>query len=281
MTGEHTLLINMVVGLCNDGEQWPSFLHELGYVVKFLEQVLPINEKEKTKPDIIIVSNKIKHMLIIECKGGGSISAEQDMRYGKLEVKSIAIKIGAGGFIDKHVVAYAINHTSLKEIKKQTARPIIVFSPLHVKGIREFGVKKLNETMHRETSLTNMRVPTKYYPFGLDDDKSVVVTHIVQCIVKFTRDGKAIKNITGDDSINDMFNAVFEFQKILPSRHVKEIKKKIKKTIVEEIIPNKELMKRIEEVYKSRNQETRNQLYDFCGLYMKKIMPQKKLIDFT
>lgn len=280
MTREHTLLINMVVGLCHRDPFWPSILRDLGYTVKFLERVLMTTEKERTKPDIIAVSNRFRHILIIECKSGTSISAEQDGKYGRLGTMPVATEIRAGKFIDRHTVAYAIGHAGLAEIERQTSRPIIVFAPSYVQGSGKFGVVELDKKICGRVPLDSTRAPTKYYPFGPDDDSSVVITHIIQCIVKFTRENRPIKNMGDDDSVSDMFDEVFEFQKILPKPHVKDLKKKIKKTIEEDLATNKELMGHMAEVRKNRNPKTLARLYGYCDMYMKKTMPQKKLADF-
>lgn len=270
----------MVVGLCHKDALWPSLLRDLGYTVKFLERVLAMGGKERAKPDIIAVSNRVKHILIIECKSGESISVEQDRKYGRLTTKLIAAEIGAGKFIDRHTVAYAISHTGLPKIGGQTSRPLIVFAPSYVQGRGKFGVGELDEKICRKVSLENMRVPTKYYPFGPDDDTPAVLTHIMQCIVKFARENRAIGNLGDEDSVRAMFDEIFEFQKMLPKPHVKELKKKIRRIIEEDLVPNKDLMRHMAEVRKNGDPQARARLYGFCDMYMKKIMPQKKLTDF-
>jgi len=277
--GEHTRLINMVVGICDKQKGWPSFMHEQGYEVKSLERVLTTKDGGKAKPDVIIVSNKNKHVILVECKSGSEIKHKQDKKYDELEVKSIISEIKAGKFIDKHVVAYAINDINHDKIKKQTNRPTIVFAESRIWGRGEFGVKRLNEIIHKGVSLNGMKAPTKYYPFGLDDNEFVVISYIIQSVVRLIIEKKTVINLNDEDSVDVLFDTIYELRRILPSRHIKEIKNRIKQT-VDKITLNKKLMSHMDEARKQDSLKTRTKLVEVCNTYLKESAPQKNLKDF-
>lgn len=249
MIGEHTLLINEVVGLCNRQVGWPSFMHEQGYVVVSLELTLATGDGERATPDVAIVSNRNKHVVLVECKGKGGIVPKQDKRYDGLETRSIVAQLRAGRFVDRHVVAYATGSANLEKIGEQTGRPIIVFSPSSVWGRGDFGAKRLNETLHAGVSLEGMRPPTHYYPFGLDDGDLVVISNIIRGIVKLVTRERTVIDLRDKGSADLLFDAIYELQEILPSHHVKALKNRIRQT-VDKMASNKRLVRRMDEARK-------------------------------
>jgi len=278
--GEHTLLINKVIGLCSGQGGWPSFMHEQGYEVRSLELVLTTKGGEKAKPDVVIVSNKNKHVVLVECKSGSEIVSKQDKKYDGLEARSIAAQIGAGRFVDKHVVVYAIRGVNLKRIERQTRRPLVVFSASRVWGRGDFGARKLSEKLRDGVSLDGMRAPTGYYPFGLDDSDLVVISHIVQGIVKLATERKTVVDLNGEDSADLLFDAIYEMREILPSRHIKEIKNRIRQT-AGKMASNKKLARHMDEARKRGDSKTLNDLVKFCSAYLKGDAAQKSLGDFA
>ena len=66
---EHTRLVNKVIGLCKDTACWPSFLYDLGYNIQLVEQTISLRESaQKITPDMVAVSNKLVHAMVIDCK---------------------------------------------------------------------------------------------------------------------------------------------------------------------------------------------------------------------
>ena len=74
-TSRHTRLINMIIGLCSKTACWPSVLHDLGYEVQLIEQTISLRESsQKITPDVIAVSNPLKHAIVIDCKSGKTLT---------------------------------------------------------------------------------------------------------------------------------------------------------------------------------------------------------------
>lgn len=280
MIGEHTLLINMVIGLCSRQKDWPSFMHDLGYRVKCIERKLTTRDGEEATPDVVIVSNKNKHVVLVECKSGNEIKPKQDERYDGLETRSIVGEIRAGRFIDRHTVAYAINEASLEQIAGQTDRPLVVFSPSRVLGRGDFGARQLNEKFHGGVSLDGMRAPVQYYPFGLDDIDLVVISNIIQGAVKLATKESTVIDLNDSGSADLVFDTIYELQGILPSRHVKALKKRIGETMGK-MASNQKLVRRMDEARKSGDPRARGRLVEFLSTYMREGAAQTSLRDFA
>lgn len=280
MIGEHTLLINMVIGLCNGQKGWPSLMHDHGYEVRSLERVLTTRDGEKAKPDVVIVSNRNKHVILAECKSGSEISPRQDRKYDGLETRSIVDDIRAGRFIDRHVVVYAISGASLRRIGGQTRRPLVVFSPSRIWGRGDFGVRQLSEKLRKGVPLGGMSAPTRYYPFGLDDSDLVVIFHIMRGVVKLAIKKKVVIDLKDRDSPDLLFDAIYELQDILPSRHVKELKNRIRQT-AEKMAFNRRLVRHMDEARRRADPKARGRLVEFCMAYLNGGAAQKSLQDFT
>lgn len=279
MIGEHTLLINEVAGLCNRQDGWPSFMHDHGYAVVSLELSLATGDGERATPDVVIVSNRNRHVVLVECKGRGGIVPKQDRRYDGLETKSIVAQIRAGRFVDRHTVVYATSAANLGEIGEQTGRPIIIFSPSRVWGRGDFGSRELNEKLRNGVSLEGMRPPTRYYPFGLEDSDPVVISNIVRGIVTLATKRRAVVDLGDEGSVDLLFDAMYELRGILPSRHVKALKRRIGQT-VGKMASNKSLARRMDEARKRGDPGAIGRLVRFCGVYLKEDACQKILEDF-
>lgn len=280
MIGEHTLLINEVVGLCNKQEGWPSSMHDQGYRVVSLELSLTTKDDERATPDVVIVSNRNKHVVLVECKSKGGIVPKQDRKYDGLDTKSIVAQLRAGKFIDRHVAVYAINSTNLDKIGGQTGRPLVIFSPSRVWGRGDFGTKQLGETLRAGVSLNGMRPPTRYYPFGLDDSDLVVIFNIMRGIVKLATRKKIVIDLNDEGSTNLVFDAIYELREILPARHAKALKHRIRQTMVK-MASNRRLTRRLDEARKRGDPKALGRLAEFCGVYLKEDAGQKILEDFA
>jgi len=266
--GEHTLLINMVAGLCSGQGGWPSFMHDRGYAVASLEPTLTTRDGERATPDVAIVSHRNKHVVLVECKGRGGIVPKQDRRYDGLETRSIVAQIGAGRFVDRHVVAYATGSANLEEIGGQTGRPIIVFSPSRVWGRGNLGEGQLDRTLHAGVSLDGMRPPTRYYPFGLDDSDLVVMFNIVRGIVGLATREKTVIDLGDRGSADLLFGAIYGLRELIPSRQAKALKKRIRE-VAGRMASNKGLARRMDEARRLGDPRARGRLVEFCGAYLK------------
>jgi len=278
--GEHALLINEVAGLCSGQGGWPTFMHDRGYAVASLEPTLTTGDGERATPDVVMVSNRDKQVILVECKGKGGIVPGQDRRYDGLETRSIVEQIGAGRFIDRHVVAYATGSANLGEIGGQTGRPIIVFSPSRVWGRGDFGAKQLSETLRAGVPLDGMRPPTRYYPFGLYDGDHVVIFNIVRGIVRLATREKIVVDLRDEGSADLLFDAMYELRGILPSRHAKALRRRIEKT-VGRMASNRGLVRRMDEARERGDPRALGRLAEFCGTYLKEGAGSKILEDFA
>lgn len=281
MIATHTLLINMVIGMCEKLDDWPHPLHDLGYAVKSIEGVLTTKNGERATPDLVAVSNKTQHALVIECKSGSGISAEQDRRYGDLEARSIAKEVGAGSFVNKHAVAYAINGESMEEMGRQTGHAIMAFWTSRIRGRGSFGERRLDAKLCCDIALEGMRPPTKYYSFGLYDDRFVMTTHIVQGMVALAKDGKMTGNLGDRETVEAIFGVLYRSRQTLASRHAKHLKAKIGEIINEDLATNGEMVRHVEELRKRNDAGAHKRFSVFCARYMQTVAAQRRLGEFS
>lgn len=281
MIATHTLLINMVIGMCEESKDWPHPLHDLWYRVKSIERVLITKRGERATPDLVIVSKKTHHVLVIECKSKNRVNAEQDRRYGDLEARSVARGIGAGRFVDKHGVAYAINSESLEKIEGQTGHAIMAFGKSFIQGRRSFGEKGLDAKICGDIPLEGMRPPTKYYSFGLDDSRFVMTTHIVQGMVSLAKSGRMTKSLDDRKTAEALFEVLYQYRQTLASRHAGHLKDKIREIVMEDLATNREMTRQVEMLHKRNDAKARKRFSVFCARYMQTTAAHRRLDEFS
>lgn len=193
MQSEHTRLINKFIGLCknngpanNKGRQrfWPNPLHELGYRVEVIEQNVKMRGGDTVKPDVLTVSNKNLHALVVECKGGKSIKPDQDFRYASLLPSDLS---NCAKVYDqkrlRHDVCYVAGIENHASLSSQTNLPFITFGQ-HVERHGEFKLSEINEKLSEPIPLDGLPEPTSYYPFAPSDDDKFVVPYVLRAVVK-------------------------------------------------------------------------------------------------
>ena len=128
---EHTRLINRVIGLCQDAAYWPNVLHSLGYAVQLIEKTISLrSSSQKVTPDVVAVSNRLVHAMVIDCKSGTNINQDQDSRYESLEPYDLAYHVTVHDPTRlTHIVCYADSIANHKSLEPYTKLPFITFGP--------------------------------------------------------------------------------------------------------------------------------------------------------
>ena len=86
VANDHTRLVNKMIGLCKNTAKWPSILYDLGYDVQLIECPITIRKSAREiVPDVVAVSDKLEHVVVIDCKSGKNVEPDQDGRYESLE----------------------------------------------------------------------------------------------------------------------------------------------------------------------------------------------------
>lgn len=246
---KHTRLVNRVIGLCQDTACWPSVLHDLGYEVQLIEQTISIRESsQKITPDVVAVSNRLVHAMVIDCKSGTNIDVDQDSRYESLEPRDLAYHVTVHDPNRlTHVACYADGAANHQSIKQHTRLPFITFGPEEMIGNRDFGKKDVNSKLCNGVSLKGMREPTGYYPFSPDDEDSAIIPHVLPGLLSYlVRRGREAPSTVVDAAMAEaILKNIHPFHEQISSRHRQRLTQRIKRMI---------------ELCKSRSSEFRQQL---------------------
>jgi len=233
----HTLLMNMVIGLCKKTPGWPSILKDLGYDVDWIEPRLINSEGKRVVPDLMLTSNRLLHSLIVECKGGKTLDMDQFNRLTKLDVNSI---VDRASVYDVSKLKMDICFTSFEEhledivkIVKDTF-PILVFSNNNLNKEGAFKLEDLNRVLSDGISLEGKAPPTSYIPFTDEDDISIIAMYVLQELV-----AKALKSSKDDVLEFDaekLLNSIFPVWSKFDEGAKKRLRNKVNKVIREIIL---------------------------------------------
>lgn len=280
---KHTQLINRIMGLCNDTSCWPHILHDLGYTVQLIEQTISLQKTaQKITPDVIVVSDRLVHAMVIDCKGGTNIDSDQDRRYESLEPRDLVYYITVH---DRnrltHVACYADETTNHEFLEPYTKLPFITFGSDEISGIRDFGKKEVNNKLCRRISLTGMLEPTGYYPFSPDDRDSAIISHILSGLLAYLiqRGRKSPSTVVDSIMAEEIFKITHPFHEQISSRHRKRLIRRIKLMIDVCKNSSSEFKQQLAKIENGKDgQATMQSLRRICKKLIDKYT-QQKLID--
>lgn len=276
---EHTRLMNKSMGLCDPSSGWPSVLHDCGYRMQAIEQKLRINDTTSVKPDIIVASGKERHALVIECKSGMNVKLEQEKRYAKLDTGTVRKWVKARPPPEKHTVSYAINSHGYERIAAHTRLPLVVFYKSRLEGRGSFGADRLDRAMRDPINFdTTMEEPTEYYPYGPNDDDSIIAQHVLQALMQLLQGNSTIENLSSDATVDKVFKINHIYHKMLSDETSNKTKKKIKDLIKFQLVSDKSVMSLLQKIQKGEhNIHTWPRLLDASAGNVRKNSAQKRL----
>lgn len=82
---------------------------------------------DSIEPDVIVSSNRERHAIVFECKGGKNTSTDQERRYRTLDTRTLGMWITARPSLDRHIVSYAVTREGMPRISAHTSLPLLVF----------------------------------------------------------------------------------------------------------------------------------------------------------
>ena len=229
----HTKLMNYIIGMCKNHEDWICVLKNLGYTPTIIEQRFRTTSGDTVKPDIIVTSNKLVHSIVFECKGGITVDPDQLRRYNTLTEEDLRW-VDVFSFDDFHfdvcIVDIQKNHlTILSHVDNKF--PMITFGDEEVFKTGEFDEKKLEKVFQNPISVKGKVPPLYYYPFCEEDENAYIIPFIMRGLVsiaiKKAKGGSSVFDnelITKDEIIELVFNPVF---KTLSKKQQGHLKKKI------------------------------------------------------
>jgi len=277
----HTLLINMIIGLCKRTYGWPSTLKDLGYDVDWIEPKLINSEGRKVIPDLMLTSNKFLHSLVVECKGGKTLDKDQIDRLSKLTVDSVRDKASV---YNARRLSLDVCFASFKDYLGHILQllgesfPILVFSDTELKKHGKFKSRHLENALSNSISLGGSP-PTGYVPFTDEDDIDVVAMYVIQELVSMALKSKKDDELKFD--VDEVLSKIFPFWERTDEGAKKKLRNKVD-SVIRQIILRK-LKHRYLEKIKGRPTWVAKPLQAFkaeCEKLLKDIKEQKRLEHF-
>jgi len=189
----HTQLINYVIGFCKKSDSWVHPLEELGYEVKLIEQPIKLSQtamSQAVKPDVVVLSNANRNIIVFDCKSGKNADTNQADRYKRLTNEDLFRWID---FFDKPTLTHDVCYFHLDENHERLAPHLsgfamLVLSSDHLRKVGQFSRIDVNKKFQQDIDLKDKLPPTSFYPFSTDDDRGIIISHVMRGIISILLD---------------------------------------------------------------------------------------------
>ena len=205
-----------------------SLLADCGYRVQVVEQKMKTRGRESIEPDVVVASNRERHAIVFECKGGSNTNMDQERRYMELDTRTLEMWVTAKPSLDRHTMVYAVTGRGAPRISGHTAFPLLVFGEKDIRIEGDLGSSCLSKSLSSPVSLEGKRVPLTHYPYGPDDSPATVASYVFQGIAHLVNENKASADIGGDDMVDMIFKVNHTHHRLLSRETAGKIKKAIK-----------------------------------------------------
>ncbi|MDD9813579.1 MAG: hypothetical protein OXU37_04850 [Thaumarchaeota archaeon] len=175
-----------------------------------------------------MASNRERHAIVFECKGGSNTNMDQERRYMELDMRTLEMWVTVKPRLDRHTVAYAVTGKGAHRISGHTALPLLVFGEEDIRIEGDLGSRYLSKSLSSPVSLKGKRVPLTHYPYGPDDSPATVASYVFQGIAHLVNENKASADIGGDDMVDRIFKVNHTHHRLLSRETAGKIKKAIK-----------------------------------------------------
>ena len=267
-----------MIGLCKNTIKWPSILFDLGYDVQLIEQTINLSSAQKINPDLVVVSGKLLHVIVADCKSGGNIDCEQDDRYKKLASEDLKPWVTVHDPSQlQHIVCYVDNHANHDSLEPHTTLPFIMFGNDSIQGYRDFNNAQLNKKLHSSISLKGAREPTGYYPFSPNDDDDFIAPHVLRGVASyFMQKGRKTPSKI---NASEILRLIHPYD-LLSNRHKAHLIKKIENMIYVFMKSNKEFKEQLLKIEGGEsNTSTLQSLKNICEELITNYENQKRITD--
>lgn len=234
----HTRLVNYAIDLCSGNKRSYSQLDGLDYTVQIIEQEINTSKGFVVKPDIIKVSKKCNHVLLIECKSG-NMNRDQMLRYKTMtnqDLKGSLLLENMQPEFDFCIISVS------NDVSPTIEFPTLVYSENSIHKINCFKLSPLEQIFEQDIDLSQ-RIPSlSYYPFSANDDEKTILTKVFQGMISYYMK-RHLKNTTLESLFNDddFLSTLHPFWKSFSDSHKKELRSRIKNSFRNFIKSNPEL----------------------------------------
>lgn len=248
LASEHTILMCMLIGLCYKSKTWLHTFADCEYELQVIEQTMKTKSGDLIEPDVIVSSDKERHAIVFECKGGKNTRRDQERRYKTLDTRTLGMWISVRPSLDRHTVSYAVTKEGMPRIGQHTRLPLLVFGNSDIRARGDLGSDCLNKTLSSPVSLNNMKIPVTHYPYGPNDTPAVIASHIYQGIASLVRTNMASADIASDEMVDRIFEANHPHRDVLSTDTAEQIKRKIKKTIKSQFLTDSKIRELLDKI---------------------------------
>lgn len=229
----HTRLMNKFIGLCNNTDEWPPIMYKMGYRIQLVEQKITLDADSVT-PDVIVMSNRLSHAVVVDCKSGTHIDSKQDRKYKSIMPKHLF------NWLDikeesrfKYSACYASNDSNYDKLSAHTELPFVVFGAMFIEGKGDFAHDNLNRVLHQQISIGDKHEPTLLYPFSLDDDEYLILRHVIRALIVWLGRNcpKSYSELIKRETLIDILKIMHPHYKHMGDKHRHALQNKTKKTL--------------------------------------------------
>ncbi|MCH7561005.1 MAG: hypothetical protein IIC67_06525 [Thaumarchaeota archaeon] len=220
-------------------DSWVHPLADMGYKAQLIEQTIRTEKSGKSvKPDVITTSNKTIHSIVFDCKGGTTIDDEQISRYENL------IKDDLFRWIDVYTKDNYSHDVCILDFKKNNASiitkvknfPILLLSDLSLEKNNTFSKSQVNEKFETSISTKNLKPPISYYPFSENEDRRVIIPHVLRAMISVLMDRSTRDvDVTNPDTFTSqkILLRIHKMWKILSRDHQNALKELVKEIVID------------------------------------------------
>lgn len=235
MTSKHTKLLNYMIGFCKSEPRWICPLGELKYKPAILEQSISMKDGSRVIPDVIFESDKQRHILVCECKGGTTFDKGQIARYQNLTASDLQRWIRLHTKEITHDVCYVMFESACRDTRSlPDTFPILTFSDYVRKHGKEFAQRSLEVKFSEAIYIGNCMPPLSYYRFSPEDDKHEIVPYVLRAIASILSKNSRTHTEKGILDYDRILRETHGMYELLSSKHKETLKSKIK-TVVSEL----------------------------------------------
>lgn len=280
--------MNDVIGLCLRTAGWPSILADLGYGVQVIELEIRTTTGTLVRPDLILVSNKHLHCLVVECKSGSNVDPNQKGHYSDLTTSDLLRWITP---YTKAGVTHDVCYVGLKENAQLLSEslpeyPILIFGDDSISKDHTFPKTFLEKAFQNPIDLSGMAPPLNYYPFSELDEDVIIVPRVLRMLVSLSlqtaRGGESAVNET-IYTLDEIVQKTHPFWKALSKDQRRKLKERVRNlvhTLLESRPELGEVLAEVEEKHGYRITANLKELQNISNKIVTEMNEQSRMESF-
>lgn len=204
---EHLKLLNGFVGFANRLAGWPDFLSKEGYILYWVGPSYMLSDGRKVNPDLLFVSARLNHSLIVECKSGVTADAAQlqtlraTTKDDLIHKAQVTFQAPHTATFDIAIGCYSQHSTALTKTldKAGLVFPLLVIDCSAGQVSLRDGVlnsKPISALLEKGVELDSDYWPVQFIPYDETSDDAEIAACIIPNIVSTMRSGAPHLDVT-------------------------------------------------------------------------------------